>query len=123
MPRQRPALALIVSLTLLASGAAAQETQPAPSRWKIDSDGGITWNVAKGNAHADHIEMSGRFCSVIVDYGVDASAKPKLNRTIVWPMLRFHPNKTRDHLALTFSDDASPRIFMNRANLRNEVAT
>src|SRR5688572_4529639 len=104
-------------------GARAQSTQPSANRWTIDADGGITWNVTKGKPHADHIEMSGKFCSVIVDYGVDAAGKPKLSRQIVWPMLRFHPNKTRDHLILTFSDDVSPRILMNRAPLRNEVAT
>jgi hypothetical protein len=36
-------------------------------------------------------------------------------------MLRFQPNKTRDHLALTFSEDAAPRLFIDRAGPRNET--
>src|SRR5687768_4485604 len=67
--------------------------------------------------------MSGRFCSVIVTYGVDAAQKPTISRQVIWPMLRFTPNKTRDHLMLTFSDDVSPRLFINQAVPRNEVVT
>jgi hypothetical protein len=107
------------------SRAQAPTSVPAtqPTRWTIQDDGSIVWNVQKGKPHTDHVEMSGRFCSVIVTYGVDAAGKPTVSRHVVWPMLRHAPNKTHDNLALTFSDEVAPRLFLNRAAVRNEVAT
>lgn len=113
-------LACLLTLGTAVTQGVAAETQ---NRWVIDDDGGITWNVSRGQAHEDHIEMSGRFVSVIVTYAVDAAAKPSFSRHVVFPTFRFAPNKTRDHLALTFGEDVSPRLFINRAAVRNEVAT
>ena len=127
--RLSAAFATLLALLFTALSTPAQTSAPAPTtspsanRWAIQEDGSILWNVEKGKAHSDHIEMSGRFCSTIVDYAVDTSGKPTLNRLVVWPMLRFSPNKTRDHLLLNFSDDVAPRILMNRAPIRNELAT
>ncbi|AWI10250.1 hypothetical protein [Ereboglobus luteus] len=139
-----PAAALLLSLfTLhLSPFAAADAAAPAPasaSRWAIDpTDGGITWTIKKApkpapetlapNApppaeyapHTDRIEMSGLHISALVTYGIDNRAAPVLSRQLIWPMLRFEPNKTRDHLDLTFPD--SPRILINgAANLRETV--
>ena len=47
----------------------------AQPRWSIDSDGGIVWKVERGAVHQDHIEMSGRKVSLIVNYGVDAEGR------------------------------------------------
>ncbi len=94
----------------------------AADRWTIASDGGIEWSVETGDTHRDQIEMSGEQVSVIMTYGVDADGRLALNREVVWPMLRFFPNKTRDHLALTFGEEAEPRLFLNRAAPR-EVRT
>jgi hypothetical protein len=118
-------LALFVSVSARAQPAPppTTTTKPAANRWAIQDDGSILWKVEKGKPHADHIEMSGRFCSVIVTYGVDAAQKPTLSRQVVWPMLRFTPNKTRDHLMLTFSDDVAPRLIINQGAPRNEVVT
>ena len=95
----------------------------AQTRWKLDADGGISWEVGQGKAHQDHVEMSGRRVSVIVTYGVDERGKLILSRQVVFPVLRFAPNKTRDHLALTFGDDATPRVPLNRAPPRGDVVT
>ncbi|HEX6184675.1 MAG TPA: hypothetical protein VFZ44_12395, partial [Pyrinomonadaceae bacterium] len=101
-----------------------QPASHAQTRWRLDADGaGITWAVEQGKAHQDHIEMSGRKVSVIVTYGVDERGKLALSRHVVFPMLRFFPNKTRDHLALVFADDASPRVLLNRALPRADVVT
>lgn len=108
---------------LLASAHVLQSPAVAQTRWKLDADGGVWWEVEQGKAHQDHIEMSGRRVSVIVTYGVDERGRLVLSRHVVFPMLRFAPNKTRDHLALVFGDDASPRIFLNRAAPRNDVVT
>ncbi|RPJ50134.1 MAG: hypothetical protein EHM23_35680, partial [Acidobacteria bacterium] len=93
----------------------------AQNRWSIVEDGGITWNVEPGKGHQDHIEMSGKKVSAIVTYGVDQAGRLTLSRHVVFPMLRFAPNKTRDHLALVFADDAAPRYFIDRAAPRGEV--
>ena len=95
----------------------------AQTRWELDSDGGITWNIKRGDVHQDHVEMSGKKLSVIVTYGVDATGKLTVSRRVVFPMLRFQPNKTRDHLALTFGEDAAPRVFINRAAPSRETIT
>src|ERR671916_182252 len=93
---------------VLASAHALLPAARAQTRWKLDAEGRISWEVGQGKAHQDHIEMSGRRVSVIVTYGVDDKGRLVLGRHVVFPMLRFAPNKTHDHLALTFADDASP---------------
>src|SRR5215203_2530236 len=108
---------------LLASTHALLPPARAQARWRLDTDGGIRWDVGQGEAHQDHIEMSGRKVSVIITYGVDDKGRLVLSRHVVFPMLRFAPNKTRDHLALTFGDDATPRVLLNRATPRSEVVT
>ena len=113
--------ALFVAAWLLASALAPRPPAQAQTRWKLDAGGGIRWDVEQGKAHQDHIEMSGRKVSVIVTYGVDERGRLSLSRHVVFPMLRFAPNKTRDHLALVFAEDASPRVLLNRALPREEV--
>jgi len=106
---------------LLAAAHAFLPAARAQTRWKLDAGGRISWEVEQGKAHQDHVEMSGRKVSVIVTYGVDERGKLILSRHVVFPMLRFAPNKTRDHLALTFGDDATPRVLLNRASPRSAV--
>lgn len=106
----------LTALAILLIHAANTQT-----RWSIDDDGGIIWNVTRGEAHQDHLEMSGLKVSVIVTYGVNKSGLFTIQRHVAFPMLRFKPNATRDHLALDFSEDASPRISLNNAIPRNNV--
>jgi len=65
--------------------------------------------------------MSGSQLSVIVTYGIDPAGHFTASREVIWPMLRFQPNRTRDHLALTFGEDAAPRLFINRARPGGEA--
>jgi hypothetical protein len=111
----------LLALALAASPAAAAPT--AASRWSIAADGGIEWAPKTGEIHTDHVEMSGLQLSVIVDYGIEKGGHFHAKRHVVWPMLRFQPNKTRDHLALHFGEDAMPRVFFNQLSARNEVVT
>ena len=106
---------------LLASACALLPAARAQMRWRLEADGRLSWEVEQGKAHQDHIEMSGRRVSVIVTYGVDERGKLLLSRHVVFPMLRFAPNKTRDHLALVFGEDATPRVLLNRAQPRGDV--
>lgn len=118
---------------------AASNTEPPP-RWTIDpADGGITWAIQRAprppretlapNAppppeyapHTDRIEMAGLHIAAIVTYGIDNLGAPTLSRQLIWPMLRYEPNKTRDHLDITFVD--SPRIIINGSSAPREIVT
>jgi hypothetical protein len=114
-------LTLLGLVCLLAASHLFQPAARAQTRWKLDADGGISWEVEQGQAHQDHIEMSGRKVSVIVTYGVDDTGQLILSRQVIFPLLRFAPNKTRDHFSLTFGDEATPRILLNRALPRVEL--
>jgi hypothetical protein len=85
---------------------------PAQTRWTLDADGGISWNVQPGAAHQDQIEMSGRKVSLIATYGVDAEGQLLLRRQIVFPLLRTLPNDTHASLSYIFGEDATPRMKM-----------
>jgi hypothetical protein len=112
----------LLLVALLSVSGAIGAADPA-NRWSLTADGGIAWAPRKSEAHSDNIEMSGKKISVILTYAIDATGNPTLSRHVVWPMLRFPPNGTRDHLALDYAGDASPRIILNRALPRSEVVT
>lgn len=97
--------------------------EPLATRWKIVGDAAIAWEPAAGEAHHDHIEMSGERVSVIVSYGMDKAGHFSVSRQVIWPLLRFFPNRTRDHLSLVFGDDAAPRIFLDRAPVQKVAVT
>src|SRR6185369_8304974 len=96
---RRYVVAAAAALFVLAATASAQ------TRWTIQDDGSIAWSVKRGEAHQDNVEMSGEQVSVIVSYGVESNATFTVKRQVVFPMLRFKPNGTRDHLALDYSED------------------
>jgi hypothetical protein len=91
------------------------------SRWHLAEDAGIAWEVKPQDVHQDNVEMSGKKVSVVVTYGVNANNHLSVSRQVVWPMLRFHPNKTHDHFVVTFGDDAAPRIFINERLVREQT--
>ncbi|MBD8347581.1 hypothetical protein [Dysgonomonas sp. HGC4] len=91
------------------------------NRWQLAEKGGIEWNI-KGNVpHDDHIEMSGKKLSVVLRYEVDAHKNFSVNRSIVWPMLRFQPNKTRSHLNKQFALDVRDLLLVNSQSLGQET--
>jgi hypothetical protein len=93
----------------------------AETRWRIDGDGGITWEVQRDAAHQDQIEMSGRKVSVITTYGVNERAALLLRVQLVFPMLRTIPNDTHASLSYTMSEEALPRLFVNGRPVRAET--
>jgi len=113
---------IIISLAWLNLSQATPADQ-TPRRWAVADDGGIAWSPKPGETHQDNIEMSGRQVSVIVSYGLDKAGHLSVSRQLVWPMLRFQPNKTRDHLSLIFGEDAEPRVFINQAAAGNATVT
>jgi hypothetical protein len=91
------------------------------SRWQINQSGGITWQVGKTDAHKDHIEMSGKYISAVVRYGVNSDQSFYLSRDIVWPMLRTIPNNTHASLTRTFNINLVDMIFINKRLVTKEV--
>jgi hypothetical protein len=90
------------------------------NRWAINKDGSISWRVDNRLPHEDHIEMSGEKLSTILRYGVNADGSFHIHRTLVWPMLRFQPNKTRNHLLRTFDQDIIKTIYVNEKPMTDE---
>lgn len=66
-------------------------------RWQLCPAAGIIWK-ADGNAHSDHIEMSGKQVSVVLRYGINEAGNFVLNKGMVWPLLRTIPNNTHASL-------------------------
>jgi len=93
----------------------------AQNRWNIESDGSISWKVLKGDTHTDNIEMSGRFVSMIVTYGVDEKGRPILSKQLVFPMLRTIPNDTHANIIYNFDQDAEPLIRINNRPVIEQV--
>jgi hypothetical protein len=90
------------------------------NRWQLTGDGGIVWTIDSRIPHNDHIEMSGKQLSVVLRYGVDDKRSFTLNRSIIWPMLRFEPNKTHDHLNKRFALDIREWVLVNNMLLNEE---
>lgn len=70
-------------------------------RWQIIPDGNLIWQI-NGQAHSDHIEMSGKKMAVVLRYGVDQDGVFKMNKSMIWPMLRIKPNNTHGSLMRGF---------------------
>ena len=72
--------------------------QESPERWVLAGSNSISWRPDGRLPHSDHIEMSGRYISAVVRYGVSSEGAFTVRRDIVWPMLRTVPNNTHASL-------------------------
>jgi hypothetical protein len=97
--------------------------QHEENRWKIDTSGGITWQVVKNDSHKDHIEMSGKFISAVIRYGLNEDQSVYVSRDIVWPMLRTLPNNTHASLTRTFNFNLLKSLSINRKAIEKEIVT
>ena len=83
------------------------------TRWTLADNGGIAWQANDRIPHNDHIEMSGKQLSVVLRYGVNDDGAFTLSRSIVWPMLRYEPNKTHDNIIRRFSTNVLDWVLVN----------
>src|SRR5271165_432354 len=113
---------LVAPITLVALFL-ARSPLDAQNRWKLDANGGISWDVRAGDAHQDQIEMSGRKVSVILTYGVADDGAVVFTRQVVFPSLRTIPNDTHASLSYKFAADATPRFFIDGRPVTNETTT
>lgn len=110
----------LLFLVLTINAAVAQDNQPR-NRWQINPDNSISWKIDERVPHDDHIEMSGEQLSAIIRYGVKADSSFTASRTIVWPMLRSIPNKTRNNLTRNFDNDPLKTIYINEKLVTEKV--
>lgn len=114
MKRQHILLSILLLLAPLCLRAA--------DYWTIDSCGNsITWNIRPGQAHDDHIEMSGQQVSVVLRYGVDENGRFHMNKSMVWPMLRTIPNNTHASLMRRFEWDPIALLTVNGQPTREQT--
>lgn len=99
---------LILMAVVLSTTIAFAQTE---KRWQPTTAGGIVWNVADGDSHMDHVEMSGLYNSSIVHYGVENGAL-KTKYHLVFPMLRTIPNNTHGSLAFDVEPSSQPDIMV-----------
>ncbi|SEG02253.1 glucosidase family protein [Parabacteroides chinchillae] len=92
----------------------------AQNRWTINPNGSISWKVKDKLPHYDHIEMSGLKVSTVLRYGVNQDGSFRLNKSLVWPMLRTIPNNTHASLTRKFAWNAPEMITVNGLSLLNE---
>jgi len=97
--------------------------QAQSDRWKIKEPNTITWHLDERLPHHDHIEMSGRRVSVVLRYGVAADSSFRLERSLVWPMLRTIPNNTHASLMQRFAFDVPAMLIVNGRSLASEKVT
>lgn len=90
------------------------------NRWKIDANGSIVWEVGEDIPHYDHVEMSGEYLSSVMRYGVNTDGSFRLERTVIWPMLRTIPNDTHASLTKRFAVDFMQLLVANNASLKSE---
>ena len=95
-------------------------SQPTSNRWTITKEGPIRWEIGDNLPHRDNIEMSGKYISTVVRYGVNTDKSFWLSRDIVWPMLRTIPNNTHASLTRTFTADVVSMISINNRAIQNE---
>lgn len=95
----------------------------AQQRWKINANGGITWQVEKGDVHHDHIEMAGKQMAVVLRYGVNQTGAFELNKSMIWPMLRLIPNNTHGSLMRRFDWNPLDAVTINGRSMKEQVKT
>lgn len=114
------AFAVVVMAAASATVASADDRQ----FWNIDKGGhSITWEVTPSEAHADHVEMSGKRLSTVLRYGVDSEGRLQLERSLVWPMLRTVPNDTHASLMRRFSSDPLADMKINGKPVKERVGS
>ena len=125
----------ITSLIALAAVFSASATSPAGypaakadpavpdtagTRWHINGDYSIRWDIGNDIPHYDHLEMSGEQVSVVYYYGVDGDGSFSMERSVVWPMLRTIPNDTHASLTVRFNTDFLSGVTVDGQKLEGE---
>lgn len=109
---------LLINMLFISLHCLAQQ-----NRWLLGDSNSIQWKIDNRVPHQDNIEMSGKFVSAVVHYGVNADHSFFINRDIVWPMLRTIPNNTHASLIRSFNLDVIKMIAVNKKQVQQEKVT
>jgi hypothetical protein len=116
MKKQIQLILMAAMLCLMCSQLFSQDY----SRWEMNTDGSISWQIKNSIPHSEHIEMSGKRISCVIRYGVSADSSFNATRSLVWPMLRTIPNNTHASLTRRFALDGFEMVTVNYKPLVNE---
>lgn len=105
---------------LLMNGIATYSATIVYTRWELQPNGGIEWQIDDRLPHSDHVEMSGKQISVILRYGVNSDGAFFLNKSLVWPLLRTIPNDTHASLMRRYNWNPMDVITINGRAFVNE---
>ena len=95
--------------------------------WEVEEHQAIVWRLGNENRlpHADHLEMSGRRVSAIIDYTVDADRRLTVQREVIYPQLRIHPQtdspdwfRYRAYLRAHYRDEDLPVLQVDEKRYR-----
>ena len=109
-------ITILIALAAVFTGITAS----AESRWHINGDHSIRWDIGNDIPHYDHLEMSGEQVSVVYYYGVDGDGSFYMERSVVWPMLRTIPNDTHASLTVRFNTDFLSGVTVDGQKLEGE---
>lgn len=93
-------------------------------RWALEPDGAISWTVKdipEDKNHTDTIEISGARVAGNLRYGMNGLGGLHIERWLIWPALRFTPNRTHTHLALSKNWNIYDHIFIDGKPLARET--
>lgn len=109
---------LVISLFLLATNISARQY------WKLDSlHNAIVWNVdSTSYGHTDHIEMAGKHIAAVLRYGVNNDGSFKIDKSLVFPMLRTVPNNTHASFQRRVTHDVAKDMMIGRNPSTEEVS-
>ncbi len=96
-------------------------TEGKGTKWNLINNDGIEWKIGNNLPHADHIEMSGKFMSSVIRYGVRKDKSFHFSRNLVWPMLRTIPNDTHASLTRAFNIDVVKCLNIDEENVKKEI--
>ncbi len=108
-------------LAILCLAPLTNVAQQVENRWQLADNNSISWSPVQNLPHYDHIEMSGKYISAVLRYGVNADQSFAISLDIVWPMLRTIPNNTHASLTRTFSFDPLKQININKKAAKDEI--
>ncbi len=94
----------------------------AANRWNIENRQTIKWKN-DGTSHSDHIEMAGKRVACVLRYGINPDGSFKINKSMVWPMLRTLPDNTHASLMRRFDWNPIDLININGRSIENEKVT
>lgn len=91
-------------------------------RWHLTEGAmpAIVWSPGSDCPHDDHIEMSGERMAAVLRWGVDGQGAFRLERSLVFPMLRTLPNDTHASLMYRMATDIPSLLGVNGLVLQAE---